>query len=298
MATAEAQFLAGTSYRSDDECIAVLNALRHASTTGGGENPLWAAATNATRHDDNFSSATIRVSGAGLDQRALAAAVRRLAIGATTATLVSGLNNLLNPAAAGSAAALGVAVSNVVSLLAEHVRVAAVHNGVVILEADWKTPAPPTNVAPPAPLPEHARLAREIREMSGLAASALGTAFGVSREQYSRWISGNAISAARHGQLQFLHTLLRDLVRKVGPQDAQIWLRTPVEDRGAPADLLKARKFEQLYRRIVAIPDPMPIENGTVVALSVAEDPLDDEDFDSDDSDEPWSPYDLDSKDR
>ncbi|MFC7246375.1 helix-turn-helix domain-containing protein [Catellatospora aurea] len=135
----------------------------------------------------------------------------------------------------------------------------------------------------------HARLASDLREMSGMSASQLGAALGVTREQYSRWTSGRPISMDRHGQLQYLHTLIRDLTRRLGSESARVWLRTPGVDGRTPVDIVMSRRFELLHRLIADLPDHSPVVSGTVVALlAPTVDAVDDED---DYEDEPWSPY-------
>ncbi|GIH72201.1 hypothetical protein [Sphaerimonospora thailandensis] len=136
--------------------------------------------------------------------------------------------------------------------------------------------------------PAHARLARELRDMTGLGAKVLGSVLGVTREQYSRWASGHAISDLRHGQLRYLHTLMADLTRRLGDVEARAWLHQPVAGGPTPVELLKTRQWEQLHCAIIQLSDPEPVVGGVIVALS-APDP---EDLPNDDAeDEPWSPY-------
>jgi DNA-binding transcriptional regulator YiaG len=136
----------------------------------------------------------------------------------------------------------------------------------------------------------HPRLARELREMTGLSASSLGHAFGVSREQYSRWISGKPISDIRHGQLVFLHTVAREMVRRLGADQARVWIHKPIEGVHTPATLLELRTFDKFYREVVAIPDPEPVRDGSIISLSA---PVAVDDENEDEGDEPWSPYDC-----
>lgn len=134
----------------------------------------------------------------------------------------------------------------------------------------------------------HPRLASELRAMTGLSASALGDAFGVSREQYSRWISGKAISDIRHGQLIFLHTVAREMVRRLGIDQARIWIHTPIDGDLTPAKFLELRRFDKFYREVTAIPDPEPVKQGSIISLSAPVSTPDDDE--GDDDDEPWSP--------
>lgn len=119
-------------------------------------------------------------------------------------------------------------------------------------DANWEPPA---------------RIASELREMTGLSATTLGRALGVSREQYSRWMSGHAISVVRRGQLTFLHTLARDLVRRLGEETAPLWWSTPGIDGTTPADRLETRRYDIIRDWITSLPDPEPIVAGKIVAL-------------------------------
>src|SRR5262249_33892444 len=146
-----------------------------------------------------------------------------------------------------------------------------------------------TQEATADPEPSHSRLAREIREMSGLPTGTLAAALGVSREQYSRWISGKPISTVRHGQLQFLHTLLRDLNRRVGVDAAKVWFVTPDATNRTPVDLLVSRRFDLLHALIANLADQHPpVVDGVIVALASPMDVVD-EDDDGEDG-EPWTP--------
>jgi transcriptional regulator with XRE-family HTH domain len=133
----------------------------------------------------------------------------------------------------------------------------------------------------------HARLARDLREMTGLSASALGGIFGISREQYSRWVSGNPISDVRHGQLIFLHTVVRELVRRLEVPRARAWLHQPIDGTATPLDMLQHRQFDKFYRQVSELPDNEPIVAGKIASLP----PPAEMDNDDDDDDMPWSPY-------
>jgi hypothetical protein len=139
-----------------------------------------------------------------------------------------------------------------------------------------------------AEAPPHARLARELRDMTGLSASILGSAFGVSREQYSRWVGGKPISDTRHGQLQFLHTVVRELIRRLGSSEARVWLHRPLDDLVTPVDLLQGRKFDRFYREVIALPDSDSAAVRTKISLTA---PLPTPE-DVYDQGTPWSPYD------
>lgn len=144
--------------------------------------------------------------------------------------------------------------------------------------------------APPA----HARLAAELRESTGLSAAKLAAAFGVSREQYSRWVGGASISDARHGQLRYLHTIVADLVRRLGSvSEARVWFQTPLRGDETPGELLIGRRWSELYRVITEVSDPEPLVDGVRVALLA---PMADEEenlgeTDGADGEGSWSPY-------
>ncbi|MEV0093383.1 hypothetical protein [Streptomyces sp. NPDC050738] len=158
--------------------------------------------------------------------------------------------------------------------------------------------------APPAkddvgkpPLPDeqttHARLANELREMTGLGAAKLATALGVSREQYSRWAGGAPISDLRHGQLSYLHTVMADLVRRLGAAEARVWLQTPIDGEITPVELLTSRRWSELHRRVVVLHDAAPVVDGVRVSLLA---PIVDrgdnpEDLEAVEGEDAWSPY-------
>jgi hypothetical protein len=147
------------------------------------------------------------------------------------------------------------------------------------------------------PLPseehQHARLARELREMTGMSARELGACLGASREQYSRWTSGKPISDHRGGQLAYLHTMMRDLVRRVGANQARIWLRTPVPSAPdneliTPAEMSKRRLVGQIMRRVALLPSPAEGNEPSLLLLDEEDDPAGGSDpWDS----APWTPY-------
>lgn len=142
--------------------------------------------------------------------------------------------------------------------------------------------------------PLHSRLANELREMTGLGAAKLAAAFGVTREQYSRWTSGAAISDTRHGQLRYLHTVVADAVRRLGSLgEARIWFQTPLRGDETPADLLISRRWSALHQAVTEVPDAKPLVDGTRVALLA---PMDDEEenpfeFEEAEGEDSWSPY-------
>lgn len=136
----------------------------------------------------------------------------------------------------------------------------------------------------------HSRLAREVREITGLPAVSIGAALGVTREQYQRWVAGSPISDIRHGQLIYLHTIAVDVLRRLGPVGATLWWRTPAEAHATPEDLLKQRRTDRVYQLAAKIPDPEPVVDGLLRGLPVQSDM----EFDEDDRasrDEAWSPY-------
>jgi hypothetical protein len=127
--------------------------------------------------------------------------------------------------------------------------------------------AEPSSGRVPAPTAEHARLARELREATGLPAATLGAALGVTREQYQRWLRGDPISTIRHGLLSYLHTIAADAARRLGPDRARVWWRTPASDGIAPDRLLRDRLTDDVHRLVTALPDPAPIVDDVLVAL-------------------------------
>lgn len=137
--------------------------------------------------------------------------------------------------------------------------------------------------------PPHARLARELREITGLSAASIGAALGVTREQYQRWVAGGAISDTRHGQLIYLHTIAVDVIRRLGPEKATLWWKTPVEADATPEDLLRRRRADRVYRLVAAIPDPAPVVDGVLHGLPIQDDVEFDENDDS--AGGAWSPY-------
>jgi hypothetical protein len=143
----------------------------------------------------------------------------------------------------------------------------------------------------------HARLAEDLRKLTGLPAVTLGAALGVTREQYQRWLRGDPISIIRHGLLVYLHTIAADAARRLGHQQVAIWWRTPSADGVAPEQLLRERLTDSVHRLVAALPDDAPVLDGVLVALQVQQplnideyDDFDDayEESDSDNSD--WSP--------
>lgn len=139
--------------------------------------------------------------------------------------------------------------------------------------------------------PAHTRLARELRELTGLPASALGSALGVTREQYQRWLSGGAISDVRHGQLVYLHTIAADVHRRLGPPATTLWWRTPTPSGPTPADLVARRQADTVYRLAASISDPAPVVDGVIVGLPMQRNLPDDFGGDASDDGEAWSPY-------
>jgi hypothetical protein len=145
---------------------------------------------------------------------------------------------------------------------------------------------------PPSPAaltasPTHARLARDLRDMTGLGASTLGSAFGISREQYSRWISGKPISDIRHGQLQFLHTVVRELIRRLGASEAKVWLHKPLGELKTPVDLLRGRQLDRFYHEVTATSDSESVAARASIPLtSPVPTPEDVQDLG-----DPWTPY-------
>lgn len=143
----------------------------------------------------------------------------------------------------------------------------------------------------PATETTHTRLAHELRDLTGLSAKSLGTAVGVTREQYQRWLAGRPISDTRHGQLVYLHTMAADVARRLGDQ-ARLWWKTPTESGRTPEELLTQRLGDTVHRLVTQIPDPHPTVNGVLVGLPAQM--IDDDEGDGDgESSAAWSPYDA-----
>jgi hypothetical protein len=136
----------------------------------------------------------------------------------------------------------------------------------------------------------HTRLARELRETTGLSAATLGAAVGVTREQYQRWLAGGAISDARHGQLIYLHTIAADVARRLSIDLARVWWKTPTGPGPTPEDLLRRRQTDRIYQLAAAIPDPSPVVDGVLRGLPVQDEAGVDEVLEGGNS-APWSPY-------
>jgi hypothetical protein len=178
-----------------------------------------------------------------------------------------------------------------VDLVGRRYEVQATLTAPVVSSPVTESPAPRragASVPADATSAPHARLARELREMTGLGAAVLGSVFGVSREQYSRWISGKPISDVRHGQLQFLHTVVRELVRRLGPNQARAWLHKPLGDLTVPVDLLRDRQLDRFYRSVTSLQEPESLATRSKIALTFPAPAAEDEEGRQD----PWSPYD------
>ena len=160
----------------------------------------------------------------------------------------------------------------------------------IVMYADRDSSAPEiadVGLASDCPAPRHSELARELRDNSGLSAAVLGDALGVSREQFQRWMSGRPISDPRHGQLAFLHTVARELVRKLGDEGARIWWQTPGADGVAPKELLQRRLLDRVHMLVVEEADRMGHGRPALLAMTV-------EPFDAEmveDNEDSWSPY-------
>jgi len=127
--------------------------------------------------------------------------------------------------------------------------------------------------------PSDARLAQDLKDMTGLSAATLGCSFGVTCEQYQRWLAGTPISTVRHGQLVFTHTVVSDVARRLGVEAAHIWWRTPIDGATTPADLLTLRRLDDVYKAVLNAHQSLPRQ-------------MDLDDWGEDDAPgEPWSPY-------
>jgi len=142
-----------------------------------------------------------------------------------------------------------------------------------------------------ARLNEHSRLAAELRALTGLPAASLAAAFGVSREQYQRWLSGRPISSVRHGQLVYTHSIAAEVVRKLGESNAKIWWRTPRPSGSTPEQSLRERDLAVVYRAAVDIADPRPVVGKTLLGLRRLDESWSEEPPDGVDEQDDWSPY-------
>jgi hypothetical protein len=117
----------------------------------------------------------------------------------------------------------------------------------------------------------HAAAARGLREMTGQPDAKLGPALGVSRVSFSRWATGGPISSMHRSRLFYVHTLAKDAIRRLGKDEFQSWLVTPIDVRAGeaavPLDLLERGWYDDVHRLIVELPDPEPIVDGEHVAL-------------------------------
>lgn len=140
---------------------------------------------------------------------------------------------------------------------------------------------------------DHVRIAEEVRELTGLPTSSLAASLGVRREQYQRWLRGWPISAARHGQLIYLHTIANDVARRLGNEAVQIWWRTPIIDDGrTPEQLLQERRTDLVYQLATKLPDSSPEHDGMLLGLRTRQLIDDDEDApEGIEDEEDWSPY-------
>jgi hypothetical protein len=138
----------------------------------------------------------------------------------------------------------------------------------------------------------HSRLARELREMTGLAAATLAAGFGVTREQYQRWLAGSAISGARHGQLTYLHTIATDVSRRLGLPAAKVWWKTPTKAGTTPGELVKRRRTDLVYAMVASLPDRQPLVDGMLAGIPVRLEPAEGDEDSNDAADtDAWSPY-------
>jgi hypothetical protein len=138
--------------------------------------------------------------------------------------------------------------------------------------------------------PSHTRLAHELKGLTGLSAETLGRALGVTREQFQRWLSGSPISDARHGQLIHLHTMAADVTRRLGAHAAKTWWQTPHGEDPMPAEILRQRRADRVFRLVSALPDMAPVVNGVLQSLPVQQD-IDDDAADFSQDGPAWSPY-------
>ena len=138
-------------------------------------------------------------------------------------------------------------------------------------------------------IPSDARLAQDLKDMTGLSAATLGGSLGVTREQYQRWLAGTPISTVRYEQMVFTHTVVSDVARRLGIEAAHVWWRTPIDGATTPADLLARRRLDDVYKLVLAVPDAQPVVDGVLQSLPRQ---MDLDDWDEDDAPgEPWAPY-------
>ncbi len=128
-------------------------------------------------------------------------------------------------------------------------------------------------------IPSDARLAQDLKDMTGLSAATLGGSLGVTREQYQRWLAGTPISTVRYEQMVFTHTVVSDVARRLGIEAAHVWWRTPIDGATTPADLLARRRLDDVYKAMLDAHPSLPRQ-------------MDLDDWDEDDAPgEPWAPY-------
>lgn len=135
---------------------------------------------------------------------------------------------------------------------------------------------------------DHAVHARELRDLTGLTTATLASAFGVTREQYQRWVAGGAISDARRDSLRSLVTIARDLRRVLG-DDAAAWWRVGVDGGPTPTDLMVARKHDELLRCAASAVGGLKQSGDKVLGLIAPDDASSNDDGDTDE--DAWNPY-------
>ena len=135
---------------------------------------------------------------------------------------------------------------------------------------------------------DHSIHARELRDLTGLTTATLASAFGVTREQYQRWVAGGAISDARRDTLRSLVTIARNVHRVLGV-DASAWWRVGVDGGPTPTDLMVARKHDELLRCAASAVGGLT-QSGEVLLGLIAPDEVSRDDDGETDAD-PWNPY-------
>ena len=128
----------------------------------------------------------------------------------------------------------------------------------------------PVEPPQPPPLPAHAQIAAELRELLGVSTGIVASVLGVARETYSRWTTGSQIGEINLSRLQYLHALLSELRRRLG-DELRLWLARPVDvatgSPETPLELLRRGQFDRVHSLIVGLPDPQPYDGDSYLAL-------------------------------
>lgn len=96
--------------------------------------------------------------------------------------------------------------------------------------------------------------ARHLREISGLTAAQIGELLDITRESFSRYLSGAIVPTAENEQrIYFMSAFVADVAHRV--TNVKSWLLTPAtEDLESPYELLRAGHFEAAKTLAIALP--------------------------------------------